>query len=211
MSVKHVTQGFVPFLLLTLLLTGCASSKLEKKAFEGRTIAATAAFPPEANVRHPLLATAGRLTMSGFAREDRAELQHLQKVLRAATKRVDIPDRIAGDMIATAAPNLGARLSNDPKTADYLLDFRVYDYGLTVPPYGGSAAFYIDARATVRDRASGTVLWAEDLSRISNVRLKLRPDLIREITEADLEAMLQEFNAYASERMTKALRKDIKE
>lgn len=198
MSVKHVTQGFVPLLLLALILAGCASSKLDKKAFEGRTIAATAAFPPEASVRHPLLAASGRYAMGGFAREDRQELQHLQKVLRAATKRIDIPGRIAGDMIATAAPHLGARLSNNPRTADYLLDFRVYDYGLTVPPYGGTAAFYIDARATVRDRTSGTVLWAENLSRISDVRLKLRPDVIREITEADLEAMLQEFSAYAS-------------
>lgn len=211
MSVKRLVPGFVPVVLLVFLLAGCASSKLERKVFEGRTIAATAAFPPEANVRHPLLASSNRNRLSGFARQDRRQLQRLQEVLRATTKRIDIPGRIAGDMLATAAPQLGARLSDNAKTADYLLDFRVYDYGLTVPPYGGTAAFYIDARATVRDRATGTVLWAENLSRISDVRLKLRSDLIEEITETDLEAMLQEFGLYASERMTKALRKDIKE
>ncbi len=210
LNVKRIARGFVPVLILLFFVAGCASSRLEKKAFEGRRIAATAAFPPEARVRHPLMAVAGRYALSGMALAEQKKLQRLQNVLRAATAHLDIAARIAGDMIATGLRELDAVITQDPKRADYVLDFRVYDYGLAVRGSGTSANFYIEAEATMRDLAKNEIIWKERLSRISSFKVDLHGNRAAELTEADLEAVLAEFTAYASERMTKALRKDIK-
>ncbi len=204
---KKIARRFVPVLALLLLAAGCASSRLEKKAFEGRRIAATAAYPPEARVRHPLMAAAGRYALSGIARAEQQKLQRLQNTLKAAAGRVDLPARIASDLLETGARELGVIPSQDPRTADFVLDFRVYDYGLAARGAGSSASFYIEAEATIRDQAKKEVIWTQRLSRISAFKVYLHDD---GPTQADLGAVLEDFAADASARMTKALRKDIK-
>lgn len=195
-------------LLAVLLVAGCASSRLPQKVFEGRRIAATAAFPPDARVRHPLLAVSDR-RLPGVLLAERRELERLQSVLKAATKHADIPGRIAGEMIRTGADELGTVISNDPKNADYVLDFRVYDYGLRVSYSGNSASFYIESEALMWDQEKGEVIWRERLNRVSSFKVKLGGQRMKDITEADLEEVLEEFTAFASERMQTALRKDI--
>ncbi|MFQ5569184.1 MAG: hypothetical protein ACE5G0_05890 [Rhodothermales bacterium] len=195
-------------LLAVLLVAGCASSRLPQKVFEGRRIAATAAFPPDARVRHPLLAVSDR-RLPGVLLAERRELERLQSVLKAATKHADIPGRIAGEMIRTGADELGTVISNDPKNADYVLDFRVYDYGLRVSYSGNSASFYIESEALMWDQEKGEVIWRERLNRVSSFKVKLGGQRMKDITEADLEEALEEFTAFASERMQTALRKDI--
>ena len=114
-------------LLVALMAAGCASAHLKPEAFEGRTIAATAAFAPKPAVRHPLLASRRAV---GYAERERRELEQLQRQLNAAAARVDLPARIAADLVRLSAEELGAAATRDPNTADYVLDFRVYDYGL---------------------------------------------------------------------------------
>ena len=200
-------------LLVTVLLygTGCASSRLEKSAFEGRTMAVTAAYPPPASVRHPLFTMAARGLPLGVYSQDHRKLKRLQTLLRTATEGFDLPARIAPQMVARAAPALGTRLVSDPKTADYVLDLRVYDYGLVVNGPVTGARFYLEAEARVHDRAQGEVIWKEHLSRIlRDTEISLYGSRGYDLTSEDLKAVLEEFTAYAAERMQTALQKDIR-
>ena len=50
----------VPLLVVVLFVAGCTSSRLHKQDFEGRSIAATAAFPPKPTIHDQYLVLLGR-------------------------------------------------------------------------------------------------------------------------------------------------------
>lgn len=206
-----VRLPLVVLLAIVFLGAGCASSRLEKSAFEGRTIAVTAAYPPSPEVRHPILRLAALQIPVGRHSDGFRKLKRLQTLLDGATEDFDLPGRLATDMVRLAAPALGTRLVANPKTADYVLDLRVYDYGLVANGPVTNARFYIEAEARVYDPAEDKTIWRERLSRTSrDTEISLYGHRGYDLTQQDLEAVLDEFAAFASERMQKALQKDIR-
>ncbi len=201
-------QSRLPAVLVVLVLfSGCASSRLEKQAFEGRRLAISAAYPPETRVLHPLMATGRRHRPTGLLRDEQRALQRLERTLRVAAEGIDVSARLAGDLGAAATAALGAPLVGDPKAADYVLDFRVYDYGLVARPDARVAYFFIEAEALMRDRASGEVLWTERLRRKGETGIRLYEG---GALDGELRVVLQEFLAATSERLVRSLRKDVK-
>lgn len=193
-------------LLTALVAAGCTSTRLKPESFEGRTIAATAAFAPKPMVRHPLMS--GRRA-SGHARDEQRILEQLQAHLRDAAVEVDLPARIAADLVRLSAAELGAAVTTDPKTADYVLDFRVYDYGLVATSSNGHPRFYIEARATLTHRADDEVVWRKRFGRVTGFRPDHNAAELGRMSEAALARVLEDFATYASERMQAALRNVI--
>lgn len=201
----------VALAIVLLVGAGCTSARLEKSAFEGRSIAVTAAYPPAPQVRHPLMRLAARGLPTGRMGDEYRKLKRLQTLLDGAAEDFDLPGRLAADVVRLAVPALGARPASSIKTADYVLDLRVYDYGLTVNGPVTNARFYIEAEARVYRPSSDEVVWKERLSRISrDTEISLYGTRGYNLTQADLDAALDEFAAFATERMQKALQKDIR-
>ncbi len=215
-SIKPTFLVF-PLLALAVLVAGCFSSRLHKKDFEGRQIAAVAAFPPNPVIHNEYLASvgvypyapAGRAAF-GPAADEEEQVKRLQGLLNAATKRVDLAEYVAREALVLGAERLDAAIANNPDEADYVLDLRVYDYGLYMRSYHTEANFYLNAELFMRDRETNEVLWKKRLDRVGNFKTRLTGAEMSHLTEAALTRELEKFAAYAAERMSSALTRNVK-
>ena len=207
----------VPLLVVVLLVSGCTSSRLHKQDFEGRSIAATAAFPPNPTIHDQYLASvgvyphspAGRPAM-GWAETEVGQVSRLQGLLNAAIKRIDLPERVARQALVAGAERLGATITNNPDEADYVLDLRVYHYGLVMRSYNSEANFYINAELQIRNQATNEVVWKRRMDRKGSYKTQLTGAEMAHLTEAGMTRELEKFAAYAAELMTSALTKKVK-
>ena len=204
-------------LALTVFVSGCFSSRLHKKDFEGRRIAAVAAFPPNPVIHNDYLAAvgvypyapAGRAAF-GPAADEEDQVRRLQGMLNAATKRLDLATYVAREALVIGTERLDATIANNPDEADYVLDLRVYDYGLYMRSYRTEANFYLRAELLMRDRATNEVLWKKRLDRVGNYKTRLTGAEMAHLNEAALTRELEKFAAFAAERMSSALSRNVK-
>jgi hypothetical protein len=208
---------FLPLLAASVFAAGCASSRLHKEDFEGRRIAAIAAFPPKPVIHNQYLAMAGVYPYAPAGREavgpaafEQDQVYRLQGLLDAATKRVDLAEYVAREALVTGADRLGATIAANPDEADYLLDLRVYHYGLFMRSYHTEANFYLDAELVMRRRATDEVLWRKRLDRIGPYKTRLTGGEMAYLTEAALTRELEKFASFAAERMAHALARNVK-
>ena len=129
--------ALIPVLALLVFVSGCLAPRLQKKDFEGRQIAAMAAFPPNPVIHNAFLAASGVYPYApagrpafGPAATEEEQVKRLQGMLNAATKRIDLAEHVARVALVAGAEELGATIADRPGEADYVLDLRVYDYGL---------------------------------------------------------------------------------
>jgi len=207
----------VPLLVVVLFVSGCASSRLHKQDFEGRSIAATAAFPPKATIHDQYLASVGVYPHSpvgrpamGWAATEEDQVSRLQGLLNAATKRIDLAERVARQALVAGAERLGATITNNPNEADYVLDLRVYHYGLVMRSYNSEANFFIEAELQVRNQATNKVVWKRRMNRVGTYHTRLTGAEMAYLTEAGMTRELEKFAAFAAERMASALTKKVK-
>ena len=207
----------VPLLVVVLFVSGCASSRLHKQDFEGRSIAATAAFPPKATIHDQYLASVGVYPHSpvgrpamGWAATEEDQVSRLQGLLNAATKRIDLAERVARQALVAGAERLGATITNNPKEADYVLDLRVYHYGLVMRSYNSEANFYINAELQMRNQATNEVVWKRRMDRVGTYKTRMTGAEMAYLTEAGMTRELEKFAAFAADLMTSTLTKKVK-
>ncbi len=204
-------------LAVVVFVAGCTSSRLHKEDFEGRRIAAVAAFPPTPVIHNEYLAAVGVYPYApagrpafGPAATEEDQVQRLQGLLNAATKRLDLAEYVARQALVIGADRLDATIANNPDEADYVLDLRVYHYGLYMRSYNTEANFYLNAELILRDRATNEVLWKKRLDRVGNFKTRLTGAEMAHLTEAALTRELEKFAAFAAERMSSALTRNVK-
>ncbi len=204
-------------LAVVMLAAGCATSRLHKGDFEGRRIAAVAAFPPGPVIQNAYLAAAGVYPYApagrqafGPAADEESQVRRLRGMLEAASKRIDLADYVARRALVSGADRLGAAIANDPDEADYVLDLRVYHYGLFMHSYHSEANFYLKAELLMRRRDTDEVVWKKRLDRVGNYETRLTGAEMAHLTEAALTRELEKFAAFAAERLSSALARTIK-
>ena len=207
----------LPLLALAVFVAGCFSSRLHKEDFEGRRLAAVAAFPPKPIIHNEYLAASGVYPYApagrpafGPAATEEEQVRRLQGLLNAATKRLDLAAYVAREALIIGADRLDATIANNPDEADYVLDLRVYDYGLYMRSYHTEANFFLNAELIMRDRATDEVLWRKRLDRVGNFKTRLTGAEMAYLTEAALTRELEKFAAFAAERMSSALVRNVK-
>lgn len=160
-------RSLVLILFLALvLLGGCGPShRLAEYDFAGRSVAVMAAIPPSPRVlsgpwgeavvdpRDPI----GSAMRVGTAAHKWEEARRAQARLDSAAQRVDVAEIVARRALAGSAEILGYGPVNDPRAADFVLDIRLYDYGLVADSYEGATFFAMEADVVLRDRAGQTV------------------------------------------------------
>ena len=204
-------------LAVVVFVAGCASSRLHKEDFEGRRIAVVAAFPPTPVIHNEYLAAVGVYPYApagrpafGPAATEEDHVRRLQGLLNAATKRLDLAEYVARQALVIGADRLDATIANNPDEADYVLDLRVYHYGLYMRSYNTEANFFLNAELILRDQATNEVLWKKRLDRVGNFKTRLTGAQMAHLTEAALTRELEKFAAFAAERMSSALIRNVK-
>ncbi len=208
---------FVPLLVVVLFVAGCASSRLHKQDFEGRLMAATAAFPPKPTIHDQYLASVGVYPhapagrpATGSAATEEDQVSRLQGLLNAATRRIDLAEQVAHQALVAGAERLGATITNNPNEADYVLDLRVYHYGLVMRSYNSEATFFIEAELQVRNQATNEVIWKRRMNRKGTYNTRLTGAEMAYLTEASMTRELEKFAAFAAEIMTSTLTETVK-
>lgn len=202
-------MGVILSSVVLLAWSGCASARLEPAAFEGRTIAATASIPPAPVVDHPLLAWRERYRVPARARDEKRDLERLQTRLRQVAPQVDMPAIIAGELLLAGAEDLGARVTDSPATADYVLDFRVHHYGLRMRSFESYASFMMEAEARLIHRETKEPVWTKRLRRARDFELNLTGDELASLSDAAFADVLEGVAARTAALMKEVLQQSI--
>lgn len=193
-----------------LALAGCVSTQgLDDYELENRSLAIMAAIPDDPIVFHELLAARGVRPYDPYGRQatgyEDAELHRartLEDRLRSAARQVEVARLIAQETGARSAEILGMHLVDDPDAADYVLDVRVYDYGLLMLSARERVAFFIDAELLLISNETGETVWKEELEEATSSRHTVRP---HRIEQDELAEHLAGFAAHTSERLLRML------
>jgi hypothetical protein len=215
--------------LALLVLAGCGPSHhLGRYDFADRSVAVVAAIPPQPRVasgpwseafvdlRDPI----GSAVRVGTAAKKWEEARKAQVRLDSAAAQVDVAEIIARRALSGSAPTLGLRPVNDPATSDFVLDIRVYEYGLVADSYDGATFFAVEADVVLLDGATREVVWKDEVRErevLTNVLFGLPPAAGNVVTARALARLsteemvrgLARLAEFAADRVTRELREDF--
>ena len=211
------------------MLAGCGPShRLGEYDFSDRSVAVIAAIPPGPRVvsgpwseafvdlRDPI----GSAVRVGTAVKKRAVARDAQLRLDSASAGVDVAAIIARRALAGSAPVLGLRPVNNPNASDFVLDIRVYHYGLVADSYEGATYFAVEADVVLLDGATREAVWKEKLSErevLTNTLFGLpaaagnvvTARALARLSVEEMERGLGRLAEFAADRVTRTLRKDF--
>ena len=166
----HPLRRAVPALMA---VAGCAhgGGRLADYDFRDRTVAVVATLPPR-----PYVSTGGHYLTGGPGVYGRpaspveamlrlgagiykdVQADKLRERLDSAGSRLDVSDRISGTLLEGAARTLGSRAVDDARDADFQLEVRVDEYGVSAPHWDDQVRFRLKARLLLLDR-EGQEVW----------------------------------------------------
>lgn len=216
--------------LLALAATGCSSgvNRLAAHDFQGRTVAVMAAVPPMPRVlsgpwsegwvdlRDPI----GTAVRAGTAVAKWEQARRAQSRLDSAAARVDVAEIVARQALRESADLLGYEPVARPTDADYLLDIRVYDYGLVADSYEGATYFALEMDLVVLEGPSRETVWQRRVRERETVDASVfglpaaagnvvTARALAQLSEREMAMGLERLAAYAADRATATLRKDF--
>ena len=224
----RIRRLFTGALAAALLFTaGCAGTNhLAEYDFEGRTVAVTAAVPPLPGVftdpaiesLNPEKPVETFLRLSTAAAREIAA-RRAEARMDSALARVDVADRLARRTLLKGARYLGYRPVNDLDRADFLLDIRVKDYGLTAHSWDAAVNFVLDAEVRLLERRAHRVVWKKKIRHTEPVTATIigfGPTLGNVFTAAtlaslsvdEMERAFKNLADYAADRFADELRED---
>lgn len=226
---------FRPLALALLLamvlpvLSGCGpGNRLRDYDFGDRSVAVIAAIPPGPRVMGDLWAEAfvdprdpfGSAVRVGTAAAKWEQARKAGARLDSAAARVDVAEIVARRALTGSAPTLGLRPVARPDEADFVLDIRVYDYGLVADSYDGATYFAMEADVILLDERTRKTIWKEKLRErevLTNSLFGLPPAAgnvvtaraLARMTVEEMEAGLVRLAEFAADRATRELRDDF--
>lgn len=226
---------FRPLALVLLLatafpvLSGCGPGhRLRDYDFGDRSVAVIAAIPPGPRVMGNLWAEAfvdphdpfGSAARIGTAAAKWEQARKAEARLDSAAARVDVAEIVARRALAGSAPTLGLRPVDRPEEADFVLDIRVYEYGLVADSYDGATYFAMEADVVLLDERTRRRIWKEKLRErevLTHSLFGLPPAAgnvvtaraLSRLTVEEMEAGLVRLAEFAADRATRELRDDF--
>lgn len=154
--------------VLVLFATGCASSnRLGEVSLDGESVAIAAAIPPHPRVQAGSPAEAavdpgdpiGSAIRVSTSIEKRRQARRAQVRLDSVVSRIDVSDRIAREVLTNSARFLHFVASPTPEQAAYLIDLRIFEYGLIADSFEGATFFILRGEVIMTETATGRQLW----------------------------------------------------
>lgn len=170
----------VVWIVLGILVVGagCGTShRLHEVSLSGATVAVVANIPPRPAVFSDAFFDArvdpndpiGSVFRAGTALAKHAEVREARARMDSALAYVDVADRVARQALLQSARHLGYVPVNDPRDADFLLDIRIADYGLTADSWEAVLQFEVDAEMILLDRRNRQVVWKKRIREVEPV------------------------------------------
>ncbi len=211
------------------LLAGCGpGNRLRDYDFDDRSVAVIAAIPPGPRViggpwgeafvdpRDPI----GTAVRIGTATAKWDQARKAQVRLDSAAARIDVAEIVAVRALRGSAPTLGLRPVDRPEDADFVLDIRVYEYGLAADSYEGATYFAMEAEIVLFDEATRETIWKKKLRErevLTNTLFGLpaaagnvvTARALARLSVEEMEAGLARLAEFAADRVTRSLREDF--
>ncbi|HET9425800.1 MAG TPA: hypothetical protein VFO55_10545 [Gemmatimonadaceae bacterium] len=154
---------------LLFIVSGCGRKHyLAEYQFADKSLALSFVDPPSPELRtglYDLRPSTNPITTvmragGGIAKE--IEARKASARLDSATRRVDIPARLAQRTLERTALYLGARPVQSPRDADYVIEINMRRFGIDARS-SHAAYLYTRAEAVLIDRRTGREIWSVDI------------------------------------------------
>lgn len=218
------------FALAAVTLAGCGgSSHLQRYDFTGQDAAVIAAIPPRPLVfasgggRSGSLLGAVLKAGTGYLQE--REVQQAQERMDSALAHIDVASVTAQQTLQRSAQYLRYEPVDDPGGADFVLDLRVFEYGLVADSWDASLFFKLDAELLLVDAHTQAIIWqrhiqaVDPVTNIDNLGTAYGVGAVvgnvytaRALTQLSVEEMaqaLEHLAAFTADRLTAELRHDF--
>jgi len=209
--------------LAAALLAACrGTGRLAEYDFREHTLAVRSLIPPHPQVltgpyfidwsANPVQA----VIRAGTRIAKEIEASDLRARLDSAALAVDLSARLADRAHERAAFHLRANQTEDERTADFVVEVLVREYGIDAKDWDAAAHFYVDARLVLIDARNGTQVWDTHInSRDPIGPAFFGPGAVRDIVTAralagqsveEIQRSLERLADYSADRITERLR-----
>ncbi|MBT8399309.1 MAG: hypothetical protein KJO98_02435 [Rhodothermia bacterium] len=229
MDAPMMRKIITPSVLLvsSIAFVACGSSnRLAEYDFKGSTIAMVETIPPRPDVfsddvffvdENRPLRTAIRFG-TRVIRE--VEARRLRQRLDSALTQIDVSALIADQTLDRSSVYLQARPVADAYESDFILDLRVFEYGIVAGSWTARAEFMIDARLMLLDGATGRRIWENKISAREPVRGVvigagpvandiITAAILSSLSVEEIVAALEGLADFAADRLSARLQRDF--
>ncbi len=212
--------------LIAMVPAACrGTGRLAEYDFRDRTLAVRSQIPP-----HPRVLTGPYFTdwpanpvqaviRAGTRIAKEIKASDVRARLDSAAAVVDISGRLAGRAYDRAAFHLRANPTGDERSADFVVEVLVHEYGIDAKDWDAAAHFYVDARLVIIDGRDGTQIW--------DTRIKANDPIapaifvggaVRDVVTAralagqsveEIRVALERLADYSADRITERLREAL--
>jgi hypothetical protein len=198
------------------------TGRLAEYDFRDRTLAVRSRIPPHPQVltgpyfldwpANPVWA----VIRAGTRIAKEIEASEVRARLDSAAATIDISGRLAGRAHDRAAFHLRANPTEDERSADFVVEVVVHEYGIDAEDWDAAAHFYVAARLIIIDGRDGTQIWDTSVKARDRIApVIVGPGAVRDVVTArslagqsveDIGVALERLADYSADRITERLR-----
>jgi hypothetical protein len=209
-----------------VLLASCMTvNHLDRYDFEGSTLAVDMRTPPEPRLRidydfqmnnSPFMSALS--VMSNLAKANQAS--RARELMQAALMDVDVPGIVRSETFRACAASLSALPVDSVRTADYVLDLHIDEWGIEARSPVAAVSLHIKVLASIYPRHGDELAWRRevtvdqpaepDMFGIGNVIGNMvTATVLADMTEENLARGFKELGSLTARRVAMELENDL--
>jgi hypothetical protein len=162
---------FAAFAALGVLtLASCSTvNRLGDFEVQGRSMAAEMRLPPEPqmdvhyDIRIDLSNLIGTAINVGSNIAKAANADRVDSLMQQALQIVDVPGMVRDESYSTCLTVLGAQREDDPRAAEYLLDFDIHKWGVHASSWTSGVSLRMKLTASLFSNTEKAIVWRRDI------------------------------------------------
>ncbi len=220
------TGGLMLILLLVTTMAACrGTGRLSEFEFNESTLAVRSSVPPQPEVltgpwfldwsSDPIR----NVIRAGTRIVKEVEASEIRTRLDSASASVDLSGRLATRAHERAGFYLRTTPATDERSADYLMDVVVREYGIDAEDWEAAAHFFVKARLVLIDGRTGTQIWDTEVTSRDRISPAVfGPGAVRDVVTAralasqsvpEIARTLERLADYSADRVTERLREAL--
>ncbi len=201
--------------------------QLAEYDFSGRTVGVVSYAPSypvlwtaRVDIADPRTDPMGAVLTGGTSAATEAAGRRARARLDSAAARLDFADDLTARTLARTSRYLGARPSDDSRSADFLLEVNVYRFGIDGRD-PDVAYLFIEAEGVLIDARNGGEIWHEEIRAWDRLTTRIRGEgdlptglataaMLGSLSVEEFERVLRRLAEYSAQVITDELREDLR-